>query len=145
MSSRPRRFAHALALLTISSPAAAIPPYPPSQKGSRVSTYSCSSEKLVLTESWDYAVSRERDWAIVINGKPTSSADTQKIANEIAAFGAIQSNFAVCTRRGPELILLRYTPTEGQLRLSFSGGALVQVGVANASTGPKLNYRTPKK
>lgn len=131
--------------LAASASAAAIPPYPPAQKGSRVSTYHCPGDTLILTESWASAASSGRQRTISINGKSLSRPDALTIANEIAAFGYIQNNTVVCTRRGPELILIRYTLTAGQLHLSFKEGSLVQIGLSDDSTGHKRTYRTPSK
>jgi hypothetical protein len=133
-----RGFAFAGALLTITASAAAIPPYPPVQKGSKASTYHCGSDVLVFTESWNYSVSPKRTFGVLINGKSLSNADVRRIDQEITSSGPFQGNWAVCTNRGFDLILMRYQYAEAQLHLSFRGSQLSWIGFSDASTGHKL-------
>lgn len=132
-------------------PALAIPPIPPrpsrggpplpaAQTGSKVSTYNCGSDVLVLTETWDYSVSSRREYVARVNGKKLSNAHAKRVDQEIALGGPFQTNSAYCTSNGFDLTLYRYTPTAAELHLVLKGRTLSHVGLSNTSTSFKLNH-----
>lgn len=143
--SRKLLFVFSGALLTMAASAAAIPPYPPVQQGSKVSTYQCGSDVMAFTERWNYSVSTRRSFEVLINGKSLSKADARRVAQEITSSGPFQSNFAVCTDRGFTLILMRYQYAEAQLHLRFRGSQLSWIGFSDESTGHKLIDRTSNR
>ncbi len=121
-------------------PASGNPPYAPAQTGSKVSTYNCGSDVLVVTETWDYSASPRRRYVARVNGKKLSNADAQRVDQEIALGGPFQTSSAYCTGKGFDLTLYRYTPTAAQLHLLLRGRTLSHVGLSDASTSHKLNY-----
>lgn len=135
-----RRLATATVLAGSCAPAVAIPPYPPAQTGSKVSTYNCGNDVLTFTEIWDSSVSARRKYIARVNGKKLSSVDAQRVDQEIAQGGHFQTNSAYCTGTGFDLTLYRYTPTEAQLHFVLRGPKLTHVGLGDASTSFKLNY-----
>jgi hypothetical protein len=143
--SKKPRFVFSGALLAIAASAAAIPPYPPVQQGSKVSTYQCGSDVMAFTESWNYSVSPKRSFEVLIDGKSLSKADAQRIDQVITSSGPFQGNYAVCTDKGMTLILMRYQYAEAQLHLRFRGSQLSWVGFSDESTGHKLLDRTSNR
>ncbi|WP_338501082.1 hypothetical protein V6R86_00270 [Sphingomonas kaistensis] len=96
---------------------------------------------MTFKQRWDYSVSKERKFEILINDRDLADADAEKISEEIAFYGPFQGDYAVCTNRGFELVLMRYTPSAAKLHLGFTGRALRRIEVSNASTDFKLLRR----
>lgn len=121
-------------------PVSGNPPYAPAQTGSKVSTYNCGSDVLIVTETWDLSASPRRKYVARVNGKKLSNADAKRVDQEIASGGPFQTNSAYCTGTGFDLTLFRYTPTAAQLHLLLRENTLSHVGLSDASTSFKLNY-----
>ncbi len=96
---------------------------------------------MVISQNWDRQKTSRDTYTIRVNGKKLSNADAQRVDQVIALGGPFQNNFAYCTRSGFDLTLFRYTPTKAELHLVFKGPALTHVGLSNASTEHKLDYK----
>lgn len=116
------------------------PPYAPAQTGSKVSTYNCGSDILIVTETWNFSAGPRRKYVARVNGKKLSNGHAKRVDQEIASAGPFQTNSAYCTGTGFVLALYRYAPTAAQLHLLLRGNSLSRVGLSDASTAFKLNY-----
>ena len=88
-------------------------------------TYHCGDVSLVVTESWNFKISRRRQYAVSVDGKPLSDGDARLLEQAIHQWGPFQALSVYCIDGLPhELAFFRYTPTAEELHVYFDGSAI---------------------